>query len=211
MEGTKKQFDLERHSNNTPRITQRLEEQAPSPTLTNTMDESQIGALVKAFETRILSEAAEPIQVELVDDAELNGEEDIEMQFSMTDFHRKKLFIALARKHGLRPYRYPRQKHTCTATIRIPYPVASLENVTVSDRPKSVIYCLFSCRGYCRSGRRSRCERSDASAEPSTAGGIQPVTAPTFSTFSVPPRMRFRAMLRRHAPTRRCNVLNILS
>ena len=99
----------------------------------------------------------------------------------------------------------------CTATIRIPYPVASLENVTVSDRPKSVIYCLFSCRGYCRSGRRSRCERSDASAEPSTAGGIQPVTAPTFSTFSVPPRMRFRAMLRRHSPTRRCNVLNILS
>ncbi|MBT5705950.1 MAG: hypothetical protein HOI66_06465 [Verrucomicrobia bacterium] len=76
------------------------------------MDESQIGALVKAFETRILSEAAEPIQAELVDDVELKEEEDIEMQFSMTDFHRKKLFIALARKHGLRPYRYPRQKHT---------------------------------------------------------------------------------------------------
>jgi hypothetical protein len=30
----------------------------------------------------------------------------------MGDRYVKKLFIALARKHGFRPYRYPRQKHT---------------------------------------------------------------------------------------------------
>ena len=76
------------------------------------MDESQISALVKAFESRIQSEAAEPIEAELIDDVESKEEDDIEMQFSMSDFHRKKLFIALARKHGLRPFRYPRQKHT---------------------------------------------------------------------------------------------------
>lgn len=73
------------------------------------MKEDQITSLVRAFESKV---APEFIEAELIDEDPRSEEDEIEMQFSMADFHRKKLFIALARKHGLRPYRYPRQKHT---------------------------------------------------------------------------------------------------
>lgn len=73
------------------------------------MNEEQIASLVRAFESKI---APEFVEAELIDEDPRSEEEEIEMQFSMTDFHSKKLFIALARKHGLRPYRLPRQKHT---------------------------------------------------------------------------------------------------
>ena len=43
----------------------------------------------------------------------------IEMQFSMPDQWSKHLFIALCRRYGLRPYRYPRQKRT-TVMVRLP-------------------------------------------------------------------------------------------
>jgi hypothetical protein len=43
----------------------------------------------------------------------------VEMQFSMTDQWSKHLFIALCRRYGLRPYRYPRQKRT-TVMVRLP-------------------------------------------------------------------------------------------
>ena len=33
-------------------------------------------------------------------------------QFSMTNHFQRRLFMALARKHGLRPFRYKRQRHT---------------------------------------------------------------------------------------------------
>ncbi len=35
-----------------------------------------------------------------------------EYQFSMSDHFQRRLFMALARKHGLSPYRYKRQRHT---------------------------------------------------------------------------------------------------
>lgn len=43
----------------------------------------------------------------------------IEMQFSLTDQWSQRLFIALCRRYGLRPYRYPRQKRT-TVMVRLP-------------------------------------------------------------------------------------------
>lgn len=75
------------------------------------MDESTINALIKAFESKVKSELSESPELELVVDSEID-EEIIEMKFSLRDIYNKKLFIALARKHGYKPYRYPKQKHT---------------------------------------------------------------------------------------------------
>lgn len=43
----------------------------------------------------------------------------IEMQFSMTDQWSRRLFLALARRYGLQPYRYRRQRLT-TVMVRVP-------------------------------------------------------------------------------------------
>jgi hypothetical protein len=43
----------------------------------------------------------------------------IEMHFSIADPWSRQLFLALARRYGLRPYRYPRQRRT-TVMIRAP-------------------------------------------------------------------------------------------
>lgn len=43
----------------------------------------------------------------------------IEMQFSIADPWSRQLFLALARRYGLRPYRYPRQRRT-TVMLRVP-------------------------------------------------------------------------------------------
>lgn len=43
----------------------------------------------------------------------------VELQFSMPDQWSRHLFIALCRRYGLRPYRYPRQRRT-TIMIRAP-------------------------------------------------------------------------------------------
>jgi hypothetical protein len=43
----------------------------------------------------------------------------IEMQFSMADQWSRRLFLALARRYGLKPYRYRRQRLT-TVVIRVP-------------------------------------------------------------------------------------------
>jgi hypothetical protein len=54
-------------------------------------------------------------------DARLKGmleEEPIELQFSLRNHWSRKLFTALARKHGLEPYRYARQRYT-TVMLRI--------------------------------------------------------------------------------------------
>ena len=42
-----------------------------------------------------------------------------EMQFSMPDQWSRRLFVALARRYGLKPYRYRRQRHT-TVLLRAP-------------------------------------------------------------------------------------------
>ncbi len=43
----------------------------------------------------------------------------VELQFSMPDAWSRQLFVALCRRYGLRPYRYPRQKRT-TVMVRVP-------------------------------------------------------------------------------------------
>lgn len=43
----------------------------------------------------------------------------VEMQFSMPDQWSRHLFLALSRRYGLRPYRYPRQRRT-TVMLRVP-------------------------------------------------------------------------------------------
>jgi hypothetical protein len=43
----------------------------------------------------------------------------VELQFSMSDVWSRQLFVALCRRYGLKPYRYPRQKRT-TVMVRVP-------------------------------------------------------------------------------------------
>ena len=43
----------------------------------------------------------------------------VEMQFSMPDPWAVRLFVALCRRYGIRPYRYPRQRRT-TIMVRAP-------------------------------------------------------------------------------------------
>lgn len=43
----------------------------------------------------------------------------IEMQFSLPDPWSRRLFLALCRRNGLKPYRYPRQR-TTTVVVRLP-------------------------------------------------------------------------------------------
>jgi hypothetical protein len=43
----------------------------------------------------------------------------VEMKFSLADLWSRELFLALARRYGLRPYRYLRQKRT-TVMLRVP-------------------------------------------------------------------------------------------
>lgn len=43
----------------------------------------------------------------------------VEMQFRLSDTYSMKLFLALARRYELKPYRYKRQKHT-TVMLRVP-------------------------------------------------------------------------------------------
>lgn len=45
-------------------------------------------------------------------------EPEIELQFSMPDAWALRLFIAICRKHGVKPYRYPRQRRT-TVVVRV--------------------------------------------------------------------------------------------
>lgn len=46
-------------------------------------------------------------------------EQPIEMQFTLPDHWRRRLFTALCRRYGLEPYRYRRQRHT-TVLVRAP-------------------------------------------------------------------------------------------
>ena len=45
----------------------------------------------------------------------------VEMQFSLGDAWSRHLFLALCRRYGLKPYRYPRQRRT-TVMVRAPRP-----------------------------------------------------------------------------------------
>jgi hypothetical protein len=50
----------------------------------------------------------------------------IELQFSIADPWSRQLFLALARRYGLRPYRYPRQRR---ATVMLRAPESFLHDV----------------------------------------------------------------------------------
>jgi hypothetical protein len=50
----------------------------------------------------------------------------VEMQFSLNNDWSRRLFVALCRLYGLRPYRLPRQRHT---TVMVRAPKAFLEEV----------------------------------------------------------------------------------
>ena len=46
-------------------------------------------------------------------------ERSIEMSFRLPDRWNRRLFLALCRRYGIRPYRYPRQRHS-TVVLRAP-------------------------------------------------------------------------------------------
>ncbi len=62
-------------------------------------------------ERNAASHAAQRVQAR-IDAAREESPQKVEYQFSMTDGWTRKLFVALARRHGLEPYRYPRQRRT---------------------------------------------------------------------------------------------------
>lgn len=61
--------------------------------------------------------ALERVKARLVEQA--RRDPPIELQFAMPDAWSRQLFVALCRRYGLRPYRYPRQKRT-TVMLRVP-------------------------------------------------------------------------------------------
>ncbi len=61
--------------------------------------------------------AAERIRAQLASVAK--KEREVEMRFSVSDDWSRRLFLALLRRYGIRPYRYPRQRRT-TVMARMP-------------------------------------------------------------------------------------------
>lgn len=67
---------------------------------------------------RLAAEAAiKRIKQRLTETAQ--AEESVEVRFGLADGWSRRLFLALCRRYGLRPYRYPRQRRT-TVMVRAP-------------------------------------------------------------------------------------------
>jgi len=62
--------------------------------------------------------ALERLQARLDLAAPEAGEPEIELQYSLPDVWSVRLFVALCRKHGVKPYRYARQRRT-TVMVRV--------------------------------------------------------------------------------------------
>jgi hypothetical protein len=62
--------------------------------------------------------AMERLQARLDLGVEEPREREIEVQYSLPDVWAVRLFVALCRKHGVKPYRYPRQRRT-TVMVRV--------------------------------------------------------------------------------------------
>lgn len=62
--------------------------------------------------------ARDRLQARLDLEAEDREEPETEMQYSLPDVWSVRIFVALCRKHGIRPYRYPRQRRT-TVMVRV--------------------------------------------------------------------------------------------
>jgi len=56
--------------------------------------------------------AMERLQARLQTGVDRSAEPEVEIQYSLPDVWSVRLFVALCRKHGVRPYRYPRQRRT---------------------------------------------------------------------------------------------------
>ncbi len=92
------------------------------------MDEAEVRAKLRKIEVlfapagtegeRLAAEAAaERIRARLGEFQKSAGP--IEMKFSLTDVWSRQLFVALSRRYGLKPYRYPRQRRT-TVMLKAP-------------------------------------------------------------------------------------------
>ena len=62
--------------------------------------------------------ALERMQARLDSGGKAAAEPEIELQYSLPDVWAVKLFVALCRKHEIKPYRYPRQRRT-TVMVRV--------------------------------------------------------------------------------------------
>jgi len=62
--------------------------------------------------------ALERLQARLDPAGSPRDEPEIELQYSLPDVWAVRLFVALCRKHGVKPYRYPRQRRT-TVMVRV--------------------------------------------------------------------------------------------
>lgn len=62
--------------------------------------------------------ARDRLQAKLALAAEAGDEPEIELQYSLPDVWSVRIFVALCRKNGIHPYRYPRQRRT-TVMVRV--------------------------------------------------------------------------------------------
>jgi len=70
-----------------------------------------------AGERQAAEAAAARLKAKLEEDCRIERPE--EMKFSFPDHWSVRLFIALCRRHGFKPYRYPRQRNT-TVMVKAP-------------------------------------------------------------------------------------------
>ena len=57
-------------------------------------------------------------------------EEEIEFQYSLPDAWAVRIFVALCRKHGVKPYRYPRQRRT---TVMVQVQKTAFEQTVLAE------------------------------------------------------------------------------
>ena len=62
--------------------------------------------------------ARDRLQAKLAPEAHASDAPEVELQYSLPDVWSVRVFVALCRKHGIRPYRYPRQRRT-TVMVRV--------------------------------------------------------------------------------------------
>uniref|UniRef100_UPI00399BFB0A hypothetical protein n=1 Tax=Roseovarius halophilus (ex Wu et al. 2025) TaxID=3376060 RepID=UPI00399BFB0A len=62
--------------------------------------------------------ARDRLQARLAPEADGSDAPEVELQYSLSDVWSVRIFVALCRKHGIRPYRYPRQRRT-TVMVRV--------------------------------------------------------------------------------------------
>jgi len=74
--------------------------------------------------------ARDRLQARLELEATNDSEPEIELQYSLPDVWSVRIFVALCRKHGVRPYRYPRQRRT---TVMIRVRQASFERTVAAE------------------------------------------------------------------------------